>query len=216
MTRFRRIPARSSLSGVESLELLSSWWEELLALLMSILGVLGVLSELPGVAGVVTSTMPGIRAAGSPCIQIRKAGFVVSSHSHWGVMVGWLVDWLVTDNAHTGVAPSHGDTRRFFDFGRGNARDLGEILDDLTRTLPSRSDTADLEVRRLGEDTGKDSRFPPRRTGLRRMLSALVQASSDERSVFLTPYFSIAQPSMMLQKQRSFISNPQSPPSPSR
>lgn len=62
---------------------------------MSILGVLGVLSELPGVAGVVTSTMPGIRAAGSPCIQIRKAGFVVSSHSHWGVMVDWLVGWLV-------------------------------------------------------------------------------------------------------------------------
>lgn len=80
---------------MESLELLSSWWEELLALLMSILGVLGVLSELPGVAGVVTSTMPGIRAAGSPCIQIRKAGFVVSSHSHWGVMVDWLVGWLV-------------------------------------------------------------------------------------------------------------------------
>lgn len=76
-----RIPARSSLSGVESLELLSSWWEELLALLMSILGVLGVLSELPGVAGVVTSTMPGIRAAGSPCIQIRKAGLVVESQS---------------------------------------------------------------------------------------------------------------------------------------
>ena len=89
------LPARSSLSGVESLELLSSWWEELLALLMSILGVLGVLSELPGVAGVVTSTMPGIRAAGSPCIQIRKAGFVSSSHSHcWGV-VEWLADRLM-------------------------------------------------------------------------------------------------------------------------
>ena len=126
LTRFRRIPARSSLSGVESLELLSSWWEELLALLMSILGVLGVLSELPGVAGVVTSTMPGIRAAGSPCIQIRKAGFVVSSHSHWGVMVdwlvgwlvGWLIGWFVTDNAHTGVAPSRGHAE-FFDFWKG-------------------------------------------------------------------------------------------------
>ena len=126
LTRFRGIPARSSLSGVESLELLSSWWEELLALLMSILGVLGVLSELPGVAGVVTSTMPGIRAAGSPCIQIRKAGFVVSSHSHWGVMVdwlvgwlvGWLIGWFVTDNAHTGVAPSRGHAE-FFDFWKG-------------------------------------------------------------------------------------------------
>lgn len=67
-----RSPARSSRSGDESLELLSSWCEELLARLMSIRGVLGVLSELPGVAGVVTSTMPGIRpAADSPCIQIR-------------------------------------------------------------------------------------------------------------------------------------------------
>lgn len=36
----------------------------------------------------------------------------------------------MTDNAQ--VSPlSHGDTRRFFDFGRGNARDLGEILNDL-------------------------------------------------------------------------------------
>jgi len=61
---------------------------------MSIRGVLGVLSELPGVAGVATSTMPGIRpaAADSPCIQIRILVCLwVLAESHLG-SVGCLVD----------------------------------------------------------------------------------------------------------------------------
>lgn len=61
---------------------------------MSIRGVLGVFSELPGVAGVVTSRMPGIRAAGSPCIQIRNAGFSLGSQSLGCGIDGW---WLVVD-----------------------------------------------------------------------------------------------------------------------
>lgn len=67
MNEQKFIPARSSLSGDDSRELLlSSWCDELLARLMSILGVLGVFKELPGVTGVVTSMIPGILAATSP------------------------------------------------------------------------------------------------------------------------------------------------------